>query len=99
MQQGFGGILLVLIGLELLETVRAYLQDHHVRLEVVLIVALIALGRHILELNLEALNGVTLIGIAALMLALTGGYFLIRSDRRFLRHKEAVAAEDEGQGC
>lgn len=37
MQRGFAGILLVMIGLELLETLRAYLHDRHVRLEVVLI--------------------------------------------------------------
>src|SRR5687767_13895355 len=30
MQQGFAGILLVLIGLELLETVRAYLKSHRI---------------------------------------------------------------------
>lgn len=78
MQHGFAGILLVLIGLELLETVRAYLHDHRVRLEVVLIVAVIAVGRHIVMLDLEHLDGLSLLGIAALMLALTGGYVLVR---------------------
>jgi uncharacterized membrane protein (DUF373 family) len=78
MQEGFSGILLVLVGLELLETVRSYLHHHRVRVEVVLIVAIIALGRHIVELELEGLSGSTLLGIAALMLALTLGYFLTR---------------------
>lgn len=78
MQSGFSGVLLILIGLELLETVRAYLEDHRIRVEVVLIVAVIALGRHIVEFEPDAQSGATLIGIAALMLALTGGYFLIR---------------------
>lgn len=78
MQDGFSGILLVLIGLELLETVRAYLEDHRIRVEVVLIVAVIALGRHVVEFEPDAQSWPTLIGIAALMLALTGGYFLIR---------------------
>lgn len=77
MQHGFAGILLLLIGLELLETVRAYLHDHRVRLEVVLIVAVIAVGRHIVMLDLEHLDGVSLLGIAALILALTGGYVLV----------------------
>ncbi len=85
MQHGFSGVLLVLIGLELLETVRAYLKHHRVRLEVVLIVAVVALGRHIVELDLETLDGFTLIGIAALMLALTGGYFLVRVRNSGLR--------------
>ena len=78
MQEGFAGILLVLIGLELLETVRAYLKSHRIRLEVVLIVAVIALGRHIVELELENVDGLTLIGIAALIAALVGGYYLTR---------------------
>lgn len=85
LQRGFAGILLVLIGLELLETLRAYLHDRHVRLEVVLIVAVIAMGRHIIMLDFERMHGLSLLGVAALMLALTGGYFLIRriaSDRR-----------------
>jgi uncharacterized membrane protein (DUF373 family) len=78
MQRGFAGILLILIGMELLETVRAYLQSHRVRLEVVLIVAVIAVGRHILDLDLQDVDGVELLGFAALILALTVGYFLVR---------------------
>lgn len=78
MQHGFAGILLILIGLELIETVRAYLHDHHVRLEIVLIVAMIAVGRHILEIDLQEAEGITLIGIAALTLALTIGFFITR---------------------
>lgn len=78
LQRGFAGILLVLIGLELLETLRAYLHDRHVRLEIVLLVAVIALGRHIIQLDVEHMAAASLIGIAALMLALTGGYYLIR---------------------
>lgn len=78
MQKGFAGILLILIGLELIETVRAYLYGHRVRLEIVLIVAVIAVARHILDIHLEATNGITLLGIAALILALTVGWFLVR---------------------
>jgi uncharacterized membrane protein (DUF373 family) len=69
MQHGFAGALLLLIGLELLETVRAYLADRHIRLEVVLVVAIIAAGRHIIMLDLDHLIGLSLFGIAALMLA------------------------------
>lgn len=78
MQHGFAGILLILIGLELMETVRVYVHDQHVRLETVLAVAVIAVGRHILEIDLEATAGTSLIGVAALTLALGVGYFLAR---------------------
>ena len=96
MQNGFSGILLVLIGLELLETVRAYLEDHRIRVEVVLIVAVIALGRHIVEFEPDAQSGGTLLGIAALMIALTGGYFLIRS--RPYRSEPQLPTETEAAG-
>ena len=78
MQHGFAGILLILIGLELIETVRVYQHDQHVRLETVLIVAVIAVGRHILEIDLQATGAMNLVGIASLTLALAVGYYLAR---------------------
>ena len=95
MQEGFAGILLVLIGLELLETVRAYLKSHRIRLEVVLIVAVIALGRHIVELELENVDGLTLIGIAALIAALVGGYYLTRRLRAATAAVASTPASEE----
>ena len=35
LQNAFGGILVVFVGLELLETMRAYFADHHIRVEVI----------------------------------------------------------------
>src|SRR5436309_3316711 len=40
MQRSFSGILIVLLGLELLETLKTYFTEHHVRLEVILVVAI-----------------------------------------------------------
>lgn len=74
----FGGTLIVLLGLELLETMKVYFRDHRLRVEVILVVALIALGRHVIELDLKHTPGPTLIGYAALIVALAGGYFLVR---------------------
>lgn len=95
LQRGFAGILLVLIGLELLETLRAYLHDRHVRLEIVLLVAVIALGRHIVQIDLEHVPAVSLVGIAALMLALTIGYYLIRRLAREARAHAVVPIPTE----
>jgi uncharacterized membrane protein (DUF373 family) len=77
-QRGLGGFLVILLGLELMETVRIYSNEHRVRLETVLIVAMIAIGRHIIQLEYKDVSGSTLIGIAAIVVALAGGYFLIR---------------------
>ncbi|WP_206860574.1 phosphate-starvation-inducible PsiE family protein [Lysobacter changpingensis] len=92
MQQGFAGILLILIGLELIETVRAYLHGHRVRLEIVMVVAVIAVARHIVDIDLKSANGVTLLGVAALILALTTGYFLVRHRARTDRTTGAATA-------
>jgi uncharacterized membrane protein (DUF373 family) len=77
LQRAFAGVLLVLLGLELLETLKNYFTAHHVRLQVILIVAIIAVSRHIMLVDFEHIDGVVLIGVAVLILSLTVGYFLI----------------------
>jgi uncharacterized membrane protein (DUF373 family) len=76
-QRAFSGILLIVLGLELLETLRVYFTDHRVRLELVIVVALIAVSRHVINLDFEHLSGATIAAIAALVVALTAGYYLV----------------------
>jgi uncharacterized membrane protein (DUF373 family) len=78
MQQSFAGVLTVVLGLELLETLKAYFTEHHVRLEVILVVAIIAVGRQIIQVDLEHTSPSVLLGLAAVILSLAMGYFLIR---------------------
>jgi len=78
LQNAFGGILVVFVGLELLETMRAYFADHHVRVEVIIFVAIIATGRHIIGLDVHHTEPMTFIGLSTLMLALSGSYFLMK---------------------
>jgi uncharacterized membrane protein (DUF373 family) len=87
----FGLFLLVLIGLELIETLRTYLTDHEIHAEVVFTVALIAIGRKVIILDVKELPSLTLVGIAAIILAMSFGYFLLK----YLRHHEK---EDEAAG-
>lgn len=77
-QRAFSGVLLIVLGLELLETLRVYFTHHRVRLELVIVVALIAVSRHVINLDFEHLSGASIAGIAALIVALTGGYYLVR---------------------
>lgn len=74
----FGGFLLVLIGIELLDTIKVYLKDNVIHVEVVILVAIIALARKVIILKVEDYTGLVIIGIGVLILALTGSYFLIR---------------------
>ncbi|HEX7768724.1 MAG TPA: phosphate-starvation-inducible PsiE family protein [Dokdonella sp.] len=52
LERGFAGALLVLIGLELLVTVRAYIEESRFRLEVVLVVGIIAIARYVVLIDL-----------------------------------------------
>jgi uncharacterized membrane protein (DUF373 family) len=77
-QRWFAGILVVLLGLELLETLKVYFTEHHVRLEVILVVAIIAVCRQVIQIDLEHASGPVLLGFSAVIASLTVGYFLVR---------------------
>ncbi|MGA2949042.1 MAG: phosphate-starvation-inducible PsiE family protein [Candidatus Sulfotelmatobacter sp.] len=66
----FGYFLLVLIGVELLETLKAYLKKDVIHVRVVLEVALIAMARKVIIEEPNAVSGLTLFAVAALILAL-----------------------------
>ncbi len=74
----FGFFLLILIGIELLETIKIYVKDHLIRVEVVLLVALIAVARKVIILDIKDITDFKLIGIAALIVALTAGLFFLK---------------------
>jgi uncharacterized membrane protein (DUF373 family) len=74
----FGLFLLVLIGVELLETIKAYLKDNVVHFEVVLTVAMIAIARKVITLNVKELSSMTLVGIAAIIVALAAAKYFFR---------------------
>ena len=74
----FGGFLSVLIGIELLHTIKMYLREDVVHVEVVLLVALTGVSRHVIDLDYEKLDPMKVLGISALVIALSAGYFLIK---------------------
>lgn len=74
----FGVFMLVLIGLELLETIRAYHVEQSVHVEIVIKVGMIAIARKIIILDVKDLQSLTLIGIAAIVIALSAAYYVIK---------------------
>jgi uncharacterized membrane protein (DUF373 family) len=78
----FGQFLLVLIGIELVHSVKIYIEQREFHLEAVLAVALVAVARKIITLDAKAMPEGTLLGIAAIVLALVIGYYLLRRSRR-----------------
>lgn len=82
----FGLFLLVLIGIELLETIiKTFLTQGQPHYEVVLSVAIIAIARKVIILDLQEADSWVMLGIAAIILALTAGYFLMKKGQAFDR--------------
>jgi uncharacterized membrane protein (DUF373 family) len=92
----FGLFLLILIGLELLETTRVYLRSQVMHLEVVIEVALIALARKVIVLDTAKEGSITVLGLAALTLALAVAFYL---HRRAQKRAERPEAANEGTGA
>ena len=78
----FSFFLLVLIGVELLETLKGYLKKDVAHVRVVLEVALIAIARKIVTTEPAQVTGLTLVGIAAIILALGVAFYLESEGRR-----------------
>ncbi len=74
----FSFFLMVLIGLELIEVIKVYLVDEQVHVEVIFLVAIIAIARKVIVLDVKGLAPLNLIGFATIILALAGGYYLLR---------------------
>ncbi len=74
----FGVFLLILIGIELLDTIKVYLRQNVVHVEVVVLVAIIAIARKVVVMKIEDLEGMMIIGIAVLIVSLSVAYYLIK---------------------
>lgn len=80
--QIFGLFLSVLIALEILENITAYIKKHVVQVELVIATALTAVGRKLIILDLEKVSGVSLIGLGLAILALSVSYWIVRNSHR-----------------
>ena len=78
----FGFFFIILIGFELIETVEMYFKDNIIHAEVVLLVAVIAVSRKVILLDLEKYDPLAIIGLGAVILALGGCYWLIKMSFR-----------------
>ena len=78
----FGYFLLVLIGVELVETLKAYVRKDVIHVRVVLEVALIAMARKVIIEEPNEVPSTTLYGIAALILALGVAFYFERLAKR-----------------
>jgi len=73
-----GVFLLVLIGVELLDTMLAYFRDNTIHVEIVVLLALIAISRKVILLDPAATDPLELIGIGIIVVGLAAAYYLIK---------------------
>jgi uncharacterized membrane protein (DUF373 family) len=73
----FGIFLNILIALELLENITAYLRKDVVLVELVIVTYLIAIARKIIILDFEKTTGAEIIGLAIAILTLSISYWII----------------------
>lgn len=99
----FGLFMLVIIGIELLETImKTYLTQGIAHYEVVLSVAIIAIARKVIILDIKETSSIALLGIAAIIMALTIGYFFMKKAgagapaAEQLRGKDNASAHNQG---
>jgi uncharacterized membrane protein (DUF373 family) len=91
----FGFFFMILIGLELLETIKTYLTRSQVHVEIVLLVAMIAISRKVIILDIKSISAMTLIGIASIIVALAGGYFMVKMAH--LKQDLSLSLKGKGQ--
>lgn len=74
----FGLFLNILVALEVLENITAYLRKHVVQVELVIVTSLIAVARKIIIFDFEKGTGFELIGLAIAIFALSVSYWIVR---------------------
>lgn len=74
----FGFFLMILIGIELLESLKVYVSEEKIHVEVIFTIALITVARKVITLDITKLPDATLLGIAAIIISVSVGYFLIK---------------------
>jgi uncharacterized membrane protein (DUF373 family) len=83
LERTFGGVLIVFLGLELLETLSLHLKKLEVRLQEIIAVATIAVARQAVILDATKTSAIVLFSLAAMILALATAYFFIRRSAPF----------------
>lgn len=74
----FGLFLNILIALEILENITAYLRKHVIHVELVIATSLIAVARKVIILDLKNTEGIKVIGLGIAVFALSISYWIIR---------------------
>jgi uncharacterized membrane protein (DUF373 family) len=81
LQHVFAGVLLLVLGLELMKSLESFFIGFRVQVEIIVVVAIIGVARHILLLDFEHSQATQIMAAAVLILALAISYVLVRQPR------------------
>jgi uncharacterized membrane protein (DUF373 family) len=77
--QVFGGFLLILLGLELINTIKTFSKENHIKIESIVAVAIIATTRHLITLDYHHADSGAIFGIGFVVFTLILGYVLLKT--------------------
>lgn len=78
----FSLCLIIIIGLELIETVKAFLKEEIVHVELVILVAIIAIARKVIVWDFDKYSNMNLLSLSLMLIALASTYFLIKRSKK-----------------
>lgn len=76
-----GNFLLLVVCIELLDTLYAYAVKQKIHVEIVILVALTAVARELIVFDYNTVSSLVLVGIGVTIIALSSSYFLIHRCR------------------
>ena len=82
----FGAFMAVLIAIEIFINIVMYLKDNVIHVNLVIATALMAIARKVIVLDTEHLEPIQVFGIAAVVLALSIGYWLLHDKTTRVSH-------------
>jgi uncharacterized membrane protein (DUF373 family) len=74
----FAGVLLLVLGLELMKSLESFFVSFRVQVEIIVVVAMIAVARHVMLMDLEHSEASKIAAAGILILALAISYVLVR---------------------
>jgi uncharacterized membrane protein (DUF373 family) len=77
-----GAVLLIIICLELVETVFSYSISHHLRVEVVLLVGMTAIVREIIVIDIKTTEAAIVAALGGVVVAIAGAYYLVERGKK-----------------
>lgn len=73
----FGAFMAVLIAIEIFININIYLRENVIHVKIVMATALMAIARKVIIIDFESLSAIYLVGIAAVLISMSLGYWLV----------------------